>query len=56
MTRATYTNKALNETHTIVGETMDIEKAWNLAEFVCNRKGWNIAAFTMDVTITVEKL
>jgi hypothetical protein len=40
MKKATYTNTALNETHTITG-VQNLAKAWNLVDTVCGRLGWN---------------
>jgi len=52
MNTAIYTNKALNETHKISGVS-GIEQAWNLAEYVCRRKGWNFEAFCLDCNVRV---
>ena len=38
---ATYTNKALNETYKL-GGVKDLAQAWNLADWVAKRNGWNV--------------
>jgi hypothetical protein len=47
---ATYTNKALGETYTLRG-VRDLTHAWNMADFVAGRNGWNPAMFTTDVKV-----
>jgi len=50
---ATYTNKATGETYKM-GGVKNLEQAWNLAEFVCNRKNWNFEMFCNDVKVTFK--
>lgn len=50
---ATYTNKATGEVYTL-GGIRDLEHAWNMAEFVCNRNNWNLSKFTQDVTVKLQ--
>lgn len=49
---ATYTNIATGETYTI-GGIRDLEHAWAITEFVCNRMNWNHDMFTYDVRVRV---
>jgi len=47
---AIYKNKVLNETHKM-GGLRDLGHAWDMAEYVAKRKGWN----PMDIHVTLEK-
>lgn len=51
--RATYTNTATNEVYTLSGEEMNLEKAHDMAGFVCKRMNWNINMFGHDVRVRV---
>ena len=52
-TTATYTNKATGEVYKL-GGLSGLSHAWNMAEFVCIRNGWNLSMFTYDVTISIK--
>lgn len=51
---AVYYNRATEETYKIRG-VRDLEQAWNLAEFVCNRNNWNLSMFCHDVQVKLIK-
>lgn len=50
---ATYTNTALNETYEL-GGINNLEQAWDMAEFVCNRNNWNLSMFSYDVRVKLN--
>lgn len=50
MKTAVYFNEATKEEHKISG-VKNLKQAWNLAEFVCGRKKWNLSMFCVDVTV-----
>jgi len=50
---AVYYNKMTEETYEL-GGVNDIQHAWNMAQFVCNRTGWNYNMFHEDVKVSVK--
>lgn len=57
MKAAVYTNRATGETKRIVGENIDLEKAWgSLLKFACNSMDWNYDMANYDVIVKVVDL
>ena len=51
-TTATYRNTATGETYKLSG-VKNLRQAWEMAEFVCRRNGWNFAMFCNDVKVSI---